>query len=62
MKYQNILNDKTQCTVCPRQCVLKNGQCGFCHVRQNIDGNIVFYSSQYFVDEYFEQTVLRKKL
>ena len=28
----------------------------------DIWGNIVFYSSQYFVDEYFEQTVLRKKL
>lgn len=31
-------------------------------VDYDIDGNIVFYSSQYFVDEYFEQTVLRKKL
>lgn len=31
-------------------------------VDYDIDGNIVFYSSQYFIDEYFEQTVLRKKL
>ena len=31
-------------------------------VDYDIDGNIVFYSSQYFMDEYFEQTVLRKKL
>lgn len=31
-------------------------------VDYDIDGNIVFYSSQYFVDEVFEQTVLRKKL
>lgn len=28
----------------------------------DIDGNILFYSSQYFVDEFFDQTVLRKKL
>lgn len=28
----------------------------------DIDGNIIFYSSQYFVDDIFEQTVLRKKL
>ena len=28
----------------------------------DIDGNILFYSRQYFVDEYFDQTVLRKKL
>ena len=28
----------------------------------DIDGNRIFYSSQYFVDELFQQTVLRKKL
>lgn len=28
----------------------------------DIEGAIVFYSSQYFVDEFFQQTVLRKKL
>lgn len=28
----------------------------------DIDGNVVFYSAQYFVDELFKQTVLRKKL
>jgi len=28
----------------------------------DIDGNIIFYSSQYFIDDIFEQTVLRKKL
>lgn len=31
-------------------------------VNYDISGNIVFYSSEYFVDEFFEQTVLRKKL
>ena len=31
-------------------------------VDYDIDGKIIFYSRQYFVDEYFEQTVLRKKL
>lgn len=31
-------------------------------VDYDISGNIVFYSSQYFVDTIFEQTVLRKKL
>ena len=28
----------------------------------DISGNVIFYSSQYFVDELFEQTVIRKKL
>ena len=28
----------------------------------DIDGNIIFYSRQYFIDEFFDQTVLRKKL
>ena len=36
----NILKDKVQCTVCPRECILADGQRGFCHVRQNIGGNI----------------------
>ncbi len=31
-------------------------------VDYDIDGNIVFYSSQYFIDEVFEQTIMRKKL
>ena len=31
-------------------------------VDYDISGNVVFYSSEYFMDEYFEQTVLRKKL
>lgn len=36
MKYQKILNDnKVQCTICPRNCILKEGQKGFCHVRKN---------------------------
>ncbi len=41
MKYQNTLNgDKIQCTICPRNCKLKEGQRGFCHVRKNVDGEI----------------------
>ena len=31
-------------------------------VDYDIDGNVVFYSSQYFVNDMFEHTVLRKKL
>ena len=41
MKYQNILqNGKVQCTICPRNCILSDGQEGFCHVRKNINQNI----------------------
>ena len=41
MKYQNILqNGKVQCTLCPRNCILAEGQEGFCHVRCNINQNI----------------------
>ncbi len=48
MKYQNILNDnKIKCTVCPRECVLAEGQRGFCHVRQNLNGNITLTSFGY---------------
>ena len=42
MIYQKILtNLKTQCLICPRKCVLDNGQRGFCHVRKNKNGNII---------------------
>lgn len=48
MKYQNTLKDNTvQCTICPRNCKLKNGQYGFCTVRKNIDGEIVLETYGY---------------
>lgn len=47
MKYQNILKDKVQCTICPRNCKLKEGQSGFCGIRKHIDGNIVLTSYGY---------------
>ena len=48
MKYQNILSDnRTQCTICPRNCKLKEGQAGFCQIRKNIGGNIVMTSYGY---------------
>lgn len=48
MKYQKILKDnKTQCTICPRNCKLAQGQSGFCSVRKNIKGDIVMTSYGY---------------
>ena len=48
MKYQNILpNGKVQCTICPRNCRLLEGQEGFCHVRKNVNQNIELVSYGY---------------
>lgn len=47
MEYQNKLNDKVQCLICPRKCILKEGQSGFCHVRRNINNNIVLETYGY---------------
>lgn len=48
MKYQNTLTDNIiQCTICPRNCKLKEGQAGFCQIRKNIDGNITLTSYGY---------------
>lgn len=48
MKYQNILtNGKIQCTICPRNCILSENQNGFCHVRKNINGEIILDSYGY---------------
>ncbi len=41
MKYQNTLKDeRIQCLICPRKCILSKGQEGFCHIRKNTDGKI----------------------
>ena len=45
MKYQNIKsNGKIQCLICPRKCLLSEGQTGFCHVRKNVKNNIILDS------------------
>ena len=41
MKYQNIIDDKVRCEICPRYCKLGLNQRGFCYVRKNVNGNIV---------------------
>lgn len=42
MKYQTILqNNKVQCNICPRNCILNEGAVGFCQVRKNSGGNII---------------------
>jgi AmmeMemoRadiSam system radical SAM enzyme len=33
--------DRVVCDVCPRRCSLREGDCGFCFVRQNVDGQMV---------------------
>ncbi|MCJ7754830.1 MAG: AmmeMemoRadiSam system radical SAM enzyme, partial [Thermoanaerobaculales bacterium] len=41
-RYWRPLDDgRVVCEVCPRLCKLKEGQRGFCFVRQNIDGGVV---------------------
>lgn len=47
MKYQNTLDDKVQCTICPRNCKLVEGQKGFCQVRENVKGKIVLATYGY---------------
>ncbi|MBU6454266.1 MAG: AmmeMemoRadiSam system radical SAM enzyme [Cyanobacteria bacterium REEB67] len=41
-RYWHTLDDKSaiHCDLCPRACVLKDGDRGFCFVRQNIDGQM----------------------
>lgn len=48
MKYQTTQKDnKIQCNICPRDCILKEGQAGFCQIRKNIGGEIVMTSYGY---------------
>ena len=41
MKYQKVVNNKVQCEICPRRCILQENQSGFCYVRKNIKNQIV---------------------
>ena len=48
MKYQKMLQDnKIQCEICPRKCILKEGQEGFCRVRKNTGAKITLTTYGY---------------
>ncbi len=40
MKYQKNFNNKVQCLICPRECILSEGQRGYCYVRMNKNNEI----------------------
>ncbi len=42
MFYEKLEQDQVRCVLCTHNCVIKNGERGVCHVRQNIDG--ILYS------------------
>ena len=39
--WHKIDNDRIQCDLCPRECKLKEGQRGFCFVRQNMSNRMI---------------------
>ncbi len=44
-KYWHVREDgKVECDLCPRHCVLKPGQRGFCFIRENIESQMVLTS------------------
>jgi pyruvate formate lyase activating enzyme len=43
--YERLPDKAVHCKMCPRQCIVRDGQRGFCRVRQNIDGT--YYSIVY---------------
>ncbi len=38
--YEKLNNGKVECTLCPHQCELSNGQTGICNARKNINGEL----------------------
>ncbi|MDD5087071.1 MAG: AmmeMemoRadiSam system radical SAM enzyme [Candidatus Nanoarchaeia archaeon] len=38
--YKKLDNDNVQCELCPRNCIIKKGNYGFCSARKNIDGKL----------------------
>lgn len=54
-RYWRALDDgRVECTLCPRQCQLRDGKRGLCYVRMAMDGEIVLtdygYTSGFFID------------
>ncbi len=39
--YQTQADGRLRCTLCPRDCLLGEGQAGFCFIRQNVGGRMV---------------------
>lgn len=52
-------NDRILCTLCPRFCKLKDGQVGFCYIRQNIGGQL--YATAYGKSTGFAIDPIEKK-
>ena len=38
--YTKLNDNKVQCTLCPHECILKDGQTGICRIRKNIAGQL----------------------
>lgn len=41
MNYQKIVKNKIQCLICPRKCILAEGQFGFCNTIKNENNNLI---------------------
>ncbi|MDP8260048.1 MAG: AmmeMemoRadiSam system radical SAM enzyme [Candidatus Gygaella obscura] len=39
--YNKLKNNKVQCELCPRKCILSLGERGFCGSRKNVDGKLI---------------------
>ena len=39
--WEQLENSKVKCDLCPRHCVLNDGQSGFCFVRKNVSGKMI---------------------
>ncbi len=40
-------NEQVQCDLCPRQCVIENGERGFCFVRRNVNGALLTFNGAF---------------
>lgn len=57
--WEKLEDKKVRCTLCPRYCILKDGQIGFCSIRKNIDG--ILYAISYGKTTGFAVDPIEKK-
>jgi len=41
--YDKLSENRVQCNVCPKRCIMKLGETGSCYARRNVDGKLVAY-------------------
>jgi len=52
--YERLYNGDVKCTLCPHNCVVKEGRIGICRVRKNVEGKLISENYGKICSTYFD--------